>query len=101
MRLSETLAAINALPVSDAVKQHATRLIEGLPEWCPMPEVVTSAHESLIVGWSVRGRILDLTVDDSCEQLDAWISFTRLSPTSADIASTMSHFGMVALTGGG
>lgn len=101
MTRTETLQAIAALPVSDEVKAHARRLIEGLPEWAPMPEAVTSAHESLIVKWSVNGRILVLTVDDTCEQLDSWISFTLLSPTSADIASTMFHYGMVALTGGG
>jgi len=94
----ETLAAIAALPVSDEVKAHACRLIKELPEWCPEPEAVTSEHESLIVRWSVRDRILKLTVDDTCEQLDSWISFTLLSPTSWDIAIAMSHFGMVALT---
>ena len=96
MSKEETLAAIAALPVSDEVKAHACRLIKELPEWCPEPEAVTSEHESLIVRWSVRDRILKLTVDDTCEQLDAWISFTQLSPTSADIASTMFHYGMVA-----
>jgi hypothetical protein len=35
MTRAETLQAIAALPVSDAVKAHATKLVEGLPEWCP------------------------------------------------------------------
>ena len=37
MTRNEVLQQIAALPVSDAVKANATRLIEGLPEWCPMP----------------------------------------------------------------
>jgi hypothetical protein len=43
MTRPETLAAIAALPVSDQVKAHATRLIEGLPGDL-MPEYVRLPH---------------------------------------------------------
>ena len=54
MSKEETLAAIAALPVSDQGKAHATRLVEGLPEWCPMPEYATSDNHDMALLRFVR-----------------------------------------------
>jgi hypothetical protein len=118
MTRAETLAAINALPVSDAVKAHAARLIEGLPEWCPLPHeqghlLLTARYYAQWVKRreDLSADTLTITVDDDRgAPIFAYESKkfpsrqeARGGPiTDRDVHELLRQFsGMVALTRGG
>lgn len=117
MNRTETLAAIAALPVSDEVKRHASKLIEGLPEWCPMPNLVTDIEfgdddSSVIVAmlnWVGFRHCLYIHVEDnggSPSYAYRCIGDGRCSSgeriTDRDVWELLRQLtGMVAITGGG
>lgn len=123
MNRSETLAAINALPVSDAVKAHACRLVEGLPEWVGKPDehIGVIVPETAILTWCEYRYIhRQLGTEKILRRLDFFINDDRGAPvirysystqgagsiggpiTDRDVHELLRQFsGMVALTGGG
>lgn len=119
MTKTETIAAINALPVSDTVKAHAVRLIEGLPEWCPMPDdhgLLKNTGRAYLEWWgsSFESRLwrrLTITIDnDGGAPVFAYefkIDLSRYSSRGGPITDRDVHelirqlTGMVAITGGG
>lgn len=117
MTRTETLAAIAALPVSDAVKQHATRLIEGLPEWCPMPESIAGASDGdddgfLVITWKkpIQADLPTVAVESTINVTGVhslWRFRVKGGWALEDYTTDRLHellrqfTGMVALTGGG
>lgn len=124
MTRTETLSQIAALPVSEAVRAHAKRLIEGLPEWCPMPKDCESEQpEALILLWQVCRSVgafsfigpgsmacLIIAIEDDrgapvlgCVYKDTDGRYFDKSPiTDRDVWELLRQLtGMVAITGGG
>ena len=102
MTRAETLAAIAALPVTDAVRQHATRLMEGLPEWCPMPTTCDHMLGAARLTWGTRGRWMSVCVEDGDRGLEAWFTFEQTRTNYADIRNLLRQLTcMVALTNKG
>lgn len=112
MTREQTLAEIAALPVSKEVQAHATRLIEELPGWRPMPERIEKLDDfgwqACCFSWTRKGQRLMIQAVEDGELHYNYIvfcgdkSWSKAHITDRDVWELLRQLtGMVALTRGG